>query len=278
MLIRIGLLNYVAGALLMPYAPFLDAARDVAARHGGAGGAVRRVVRAGLPPAVHAAAAGRARRAVLLPARRSGRQRLEAVLRRGLSVRALWRLLPALGGAHRVRPAGRACRCRSRNCPTARPFSASPAPSRARPRTGASRGRCMSSPWAAARACRTTVAYADGLDLERAKVGIGLSCRLCDRPDCRSRAFPPLEHRLALDPHDRGRRAVPVRAEATVIGGCRSHLGGRSVDGYSVSLPDRFLRWLSFRLRRSTVRRAPRWPVRGCVPGRRWQPSFTHAI
>lgn len=44
------------------------------------------------------------------------------------------------------------------------------------------------------------VVYADGLDLERSKVGIGLSCRLCDRPDCRSRAFPPLEHRLSLDP------------------------------------------------------------------------------
>ena len=42
--------------------------------------------------------------------------------------------------------------------------------------------------------------YSDGLDLEAATVGIGLSCRLCDRPDCRSRAFPPLEHRLALDP------------------------------------------------------------------------------
>ncbi len=41
--------------------------------------------------------------------------------------------------------------------------------------------------------------YADGLDLERARVGIGLSCRLCDRQGCRSRAFPPLEHRLALD-------------------------------------------------------------------------------
>jgi predicted transcriptional regulator/DNA-binding XRE family transcriptional regulator len=44
------------------------------------------------------------------------------------------------------------------------------------------------------------LAYADGLDLERAKVGIGLSCRLCSRANCRSRAFPPLEHRLALDP------------------------------------------------------------------------------
>ncbi len=44
------------------------------------------------------------------------------------------------------------------------------------------------------------VAYADGIDLARAAVGIGLSCRLCDRQACRSRAFPPLEHRLALDP------------------------------------------------------------------------------
>jgi predicted transcriptional regulator/DNA-binding XRE family transcriptional regulator len=44
------------------------------------------------------------------------------------------------------------------------------------------------------------VVYGDGLDLDRAMIGIGLSCRLCDRVDCRSRAFPPLEHRLALDP------------------------------------------------------------------------------
>lgn len=44
------------------------------------------------------------------------------------------------------------------------------------------------------------VVYATGLDLETAMVGIGLSCRLCDRLDCRSRAFPPLEHRLSLDP------------------------------------------------------------------------------
>ena len=56
------------------------------------------------------------------------------------------------------------------------------------------------------------VVYADGIDLERAAVGIGLSCRLCDRPDCRSRAFPPLEHRLALDPMTTG--TSPYRFEA----------------------------------------------------------------
>ena len=55
------------------------------------------------------------------------------------------------------------------------------------------------------------IVYADGIDLERATVGIGLSCRLCDRPDCRSRAFPPLEHRLALDPHTAS--ASPYRFE-----------------------------------------------------------------
>jgi predicted transcriptional regulator/transcriptional regulator with XRE-family HTH domain len=56
------------------------------------------------------------------------------------------------------------------------------------------------------------VIYASGLDLERAMVGIGLSCRLCDRLDCRSRAFPPLEHRLSLDPLVEG--TAPWRFEA----------------------------------------------------------------
>ena len=57
------------------------------------------------------------------------------------------------------------------------------------------------------------VVYAAGLDLETAMVGIGLSCRLCDRTDCRSRAFPPLEHRLSLDPMVGS--AVPSRVETS---------------------------------------------------------------
>ncbi len=52
------------------------------------------------------------------------------------------------------------------------------------------------------------VVYSDGLDLGR-RVGIGLSCRLCDRMDCRSRAFPPLQHRLLIDPNEGS--AVPWR-------------------------------------------------------------------
>ncbi|WP_114912425.1 helix-turn-helix domain-containing protein [Acidibrevibacterium fodinaquatile] len=57
------------------------------------------------------------------------------------------------------------------------------------------------------------IVYAEGLDLERAAVGIGLSCRLCERPDCRSRAFPPLEHRLAFDPLRRGASPYPFEAK-----------------------------------------------------------------
>jgi predicted transcriptional regulator len=55
------------------------------------------------------------------------------------------------------------------------------------------------------------IAYADGIEIGRAAVGIGLSCRLCDRGDCRSRAFPPLEHRLTLDPNEDS--AAPFRFE-----------------------------------------------------------------
>ncbi len=41
--------------------------------------------------------------------------------------------------------------------------------------------------------------YSDGIDRDGAITRIGLSCRLCDWRDCRSRAFPPLDHRLSLD-------------------------------------------------------------------------------
>ena len=56
------------------------------------------------------------------------------------------------------------------------------------------------------------IVYADGVDIARAAVGIGLSCRLCDRQDCRSRAFPPIAHRLTVDP--RMTSASPYKFEA----------------------------------------------------------------
>jgi predicted transcriptional regulator/DNA-binding XRE family transcriptional regulator len=52
--------------------------------------------------------------------------------------------------------------------------------------------------------CKLTEAprlvYSDGIDLDRVEVvEIGTNCRVCDRLGCAHRAFPSLRHRLALD-------------------------------------------------------------------------------
>lgn len=44
--------------------------------------------------------------------------------------------------------------------------------------------------------------YADGMDLRGAFEPIGISCRICERPDCHQRSVPPLERQLKVD-HDR---------------------------------------------------------------------------
>ncbi|OWU85162.1 Cro/Cl family transcriptional regulator [Oceanicola sp. 22II-s10i] len=48
--------------------------------------------------------------------------------------------------------------------------------------------------------------YADDLDLTRPKAfePIGISCRICERVDCHQRSVPPLERRLTIDPDARG--------------------------------------------------------------------------
>lgn len=48
--------------------------------------------------------------------------------------------------------------------------------------------------------------YADDLDLSNARAyePIGISCRICDRPNCHQRSVPPLERKLRVDPDRRG--------------------------------------------------------------------------
>ncbi|AXQ94187.1 propionyl-CoA assimilation transcriptional regulator PccR [Cereibacter azotoformans] len=46
--------------------------------------------------------------------------------------------------------------------------------------------------------------YADGLDLKGRFEPIGISCRICDRQECHQRSVPPLEKRLRVDPDRRG--------------------------------------------------------------------------
>jgi predicted transcriptional regulator/transcriptional regulator with XRE-family HTH domain len=199
MLIRVGLLNYVAGALLMPYAAFLSAAR--ALRHDVEALAARFGV--SFEQACH---------------RLSTLQRPDA---RGVPFFFV-RVDPAGNVSKRFSAAGFPFARYGGSCPRWVVHTAFSQPGVVQvqvaelpdgtaflcfARTVVRPARTFGDPkptHVVAMGCNLahadTVAYADGLDLERAKVGIGLSCRLCDRPDCRSRAFPPLEHRLALDP------------------------------------------------------------------------------
>lgn len=69
--------------------------------------------------------------------------------------------------------------------------------------------------YAVALGCETSHAsefiYADGLDLtsDRTVTPIGISCRICPREDCDQRAFPPSDRKIAVDPDQRG--VVPYR-------------------------------------------------------------------
>jgi predicted transcriptional regulator/transcriptional regulator with XRE-family HTH domain len=211
MLIRVGLLNYVAGALLMPYTAFLDAAR--ALRHDMEALAARFGV--SFEQACH---------------RLSTLQRPGA---RGVPFFFL-RVDPAGNVSKRFSAAGFPFARYGGSCPRWVVHTAFAQPGGVQVQvaelpdgaaylcfahtvTRPSRGWGEPRPvHVVAMGCTVAhaedVAYADGIDLERAKVGIGLSCRLCDRPDCRSRAFPPLEHRLALDPNSAG--VTPYRFEA----------------------------------------------------------------
>jgi predicted transcriptional regulator/transcriptional regulator with XRE-family HTH domain len=211
MLIRVGLLNYVAGALLMPYATFAEAARSL--RHDMEALAARFGV--SFEQACH---------------RLSTLQRPGA---RGVPFFFL-RVDPAGNVSKKFSAAGFPFARYGGSCPRWVVHTAFTRPGEvqvqvaelpdgaaylcfARTVTRPARGWGDPRPvHVVAMGCRLVnaqdLAYADGIDVEHAKVGIGLSCRLCDRPDCRSRAFPPLEHRLALDPNSAG--VTPYRFEA----------------------------------------------------------------
>jgi predicted transcriptional regulator/DNA-binding XRE family transcriptional regulator len=207
-LIRIGLLNYAAGALLMPYAAFLATAR--ALRHDVDGLAARFGV--SFEQVAHR----------LSTLQRDGN--------RGVPFFFL-RVDPAGNVDKRFSAAGFPFARFGGSCPRWLVHTAFAAPGVLRVQLaelpdGAAFlcfARALSGPalrWdepppthVVAIGCEVRraaeVVYADGLDLQRARVGIGLSCRLCDRADCRSRAFPPLAHRLALDPNEES--AAPWR-------------------------------------------------------------------
>jgi len=209
-LIRIGLLNYFAGALLMPYLPYLAAAREL--RHDAEALAARFGV--SFEQACHRLSTlqrdgARGVPFFFLRVDPAGNvdKRFSAAgfpfARFGGSC-PKWIVHHAFATPGQVRvqlaqlPDGAAFLCFARTVLGAPARWGEPAPVHV-VAMGCDIGRAGE------------MIYANGLDLETAMVGIGLSCRLCDRTDCRSRAFPPLEHRLALDPLVEG--AAPYRFE-----------------------------------------------------------------
>lgn len=52
----------------------------------------------------------------------------------------------------------------------------------------------------------SALVYADGMDITRAEAfePIGISCRICERKTCHQRSVPPLERQLSVDPDTRG--------------------------------------------------------------------------
>jgi predicted transcriptional regulator/transcriptional regulator with XRE-family HTH domain len=199
-LIRIGLLNYAAACLLMPYGPFAESARTL--RHDMDALAARFCV-----------------------SFEQAAQRLSSLQRpgaRGVPFFFL-RVDPAGNVGKRFSAAGYPFARYGGSCPRWVVHRAFGSPGTIQVQVaslpdGATFlcfARAVSGPAAAwgepapvhviAMGCDIAHAgelvYGDGINLEAAAVGIGLSCRLCDRQHCRSRAFPPLEHRLALDPN-----------------------------------------------------------------------------
>ncbi|MDD2875693.1 MAG: short-chain fatty acyl-CoA regulator family protein [Acidiphilium sp.] len=197
-LLRIGLINYFAGAVLMPYVSFLEAAADL--RHDVEHLAMRFGV--SFEQACH---------------------RLSTLQRNGVRGVPFFflRVDPAGNVSKRFSAAGFPFARFGGNCPRWVVYSAFASPGTVRVQVaqlpdGATylcfARTIVAAPthWGEPPAVRvvamgceinraTEVVYADGIEIAHATVGIGLSCRLCDRQDCHSRAFPPLAHRLALD-------------------------------------------------------------------------------
>jgi XRE family transcriptional regulator, fatty acid utilization regulator len=209
---KIGLANYFAGAALMPYAAFLDAAR--ACRHdlellaSRFGASIEQVAHR-LSTLQRPGAKGipfffvRVDQAGTITKRHSA-TRLQFARFGGAC--PLWNV-------HRAfETPGRFLRQLAETPDGVRYISLARAITKPAGRFGAPVRR-----YAIALGCEVrhaaAMVYADGLDLGRdsAFEPIGISCRICERKTCHQRAVPPLERQIVVDP-DR-RDLLPYRVE-----------------------------------------------------------------
>jgi hypothetical protein len=215
-LARIALANYFAAAVLMPYEPFLAAARetrydiDVIGRRFGTGfeqvahrlTTLRRPKAEGIPfHMVRIDVAGNI-------SKRFSASGISIARYSGACPR--WNIFAAFSTPGMIRiqlsrmPDGSAFFCMARTVQADNHGYHTP------PRIHAVGLGC------ALERARELV-YADGVNLDNqdAAVPVGVTCRLCDRTDCEQRAFPPLRQPLVIDENVRGISIyAPTHAEA----------------------------------------------------------------
>jgi Predicted transcriptional regulator len=199
-LCRIGLANYFAGALMMPYGAFLEAAGklryDVAVLAGRFGASIEQVAHR------------------LSTLQRPDRRGVPFFLLRLDNAGNISKRFAA-GGFHFARFGGTCPRWRVHDAfatpgqtivqpvelpdgtvylTVSRTVDSVPAPYPEAPRKLAISLGCEISH-------APQVVYGDGLDLTNplAVTPIGVTCRMCERPNCPSRAFPPMTRPLAID-------------------------------------------------------------------------------
>lgn len=207
-LYRVGLANYVAGAVMMPYEPFLEAAESL--RHDVELLALR--FGASFEQACHR----------LTTLKRPGKRGVPFFL---LRVDQAGNVSKRYGGD--VFPFARS----GGACPRWNLYEAFRAPGRVRAqlielpdgarfvslartvrRAGVDDDVLVVGIGAPAKHA-AKIAAADALDLTGPGEPIGVNCRFCERVDCRQRAHPPLRRTLYVDEHHRGRSPFAFRAE-----------------------------------------------------------------
>jgi predicted transcriptional regulator/transcriptional regulator with XRE-family HTH domain len=204
-LARAALANYFAAAVLMPYEPFLQAAReqrydiDVIGRRFGAGfeQVAHRVTTLQRP-----GASGVPFHMIRIDVAGNISKRFSASgipIARFSGACPRWNIFAAFSTPGMIRiqlsrmPSGDTYFC------IARTVHADSHGFHAPPRVHALGLGC---PAARAR----ELVYSDGLELDNADaaVPVGVTCRLCERTDCEQRAFPSLRHPLRIDENVRG--------------------------------------------------------------------------
>ena len=198
-LLHMSLANYAAGAIMMPYAPFLAAAERHRYDVDRLCARLWRERRAGLAPADHAPAQRRARRALLHAAGRRRRERLEALRRRGFPFSRFGGTCPRWNLHAAFQTPGRVVTQIVETPDGQRFFTIGRTVERAvrlDPRED--------SQLAIGLGCdvkhAARIVYADGLDLAEPLVTpIGPACAICPRARCPQRAAAPAGRTLTVN-------------------------------------------------------------------------------